>query len=660
MDTVKIRKNKRGISRIFAVLAAVLIAVSFTACGKKKHKQAPVPYEEEPFFGTHRFDVTEREEKIVSNGSTDYKIVVSDTPTDSETLAVSELQLFFKEATGISLPIVDDTALSYSAEAKAFSVGHNDFTAAANVTVPDNVGACGVVVKTAGKSVCITGGQYGVVYAVYEYLRQALGFECYANECYTLRRGVTQLPLCDYDILDIPDIAVNDPSTLGFVDTNWGRRMGFAFFDPFVSTGGGKRSHSAFKFVSPEIYNNAETHPETYHPNWYTADGKQLNYTAGGDPEELKALQDTVTESIMRFVAASKDDKIYIDFTQMDERSWASDTVASGYLETYGTHAASQIIFINPVARAVKERMAAEYPQRELKIVIFAYLETVTAPAKKGDDGKWHPIDDKVKLEDNVAVYFAPIDADYKYSLKHEVNQGTRDQIEAWGSIADTLHVWFYDINFHNYAIPYNTWSAMKETYRLAAENGAEFLLNEGGYDAGTVSGYAVYRAYLNAKLARNTNLDVKTLTDNFFHAYYGPAAEAMLDCLDTVNDWSAYQESRLGYQQARSCLADLQKPEFWPKAILQNMTAGYDKAFAAIAPLNSVNTELYKTYYDRILLEQVSPRFLTMLLYAGTYSSEDLRTERAALFSDMSGLGVLATAEGNVFDDFKTNWNLI
>ena len=76
---------------------------------------------------------------------------------------------------------VNDSSLTYSADAKYISFGENAFADGSDVKVTSAVKGNGYIIKTAGNSVFVKGGQaIGTLFGAYELLNQMFDYMFYA------------------------------------------------------------------------------------------------------------------------------------------------------------------------------------------------------------------------------------------------------------------------------------------------------------------------------------------------------------------------------------------------------------------------------------------------------------------------------------------------
>ena len=122
---------------------------------------------------------------LLKDGASNYKIVLPDDADADEALAGERLQSLFKEATGCTLHIVNDNAISAINENdKYIFIGDNDFALANNlVPTQTEVKTTGYTIRTKDKSIYIAGGKsVGTLFGVYNFLGRVLNYDYYAED----------------------------------------------------------------------------------------------------------------------------------------------------------------------------------------------------------------------------------------------------------------------------------------------------------------------------------------------------------------------------------------------------------------------------------------------------------------------------------------------
>ncbi|RYD69121.1 MAG: DUF4838 domain-containing protein, partial [Sphingobacteriales bacterium] len=87
----------------------------------------------------------------------------------------------------------------------------------------------------------------------------------------------------------------------------------------------------------------------------------------------------------------------------------------------------------------------------------------------------------------------------------------------------NNLFIWEYTVQFTNYVSPFPNLSVLQPNLEFFRLNKVKGVFSQG---SGETSGeFSALRGYLLAKLAWNTQADVKSLTEDFLTGYYGKAA---------------------------------------------------------------------------------------------------------------------------------------
>ena len=586
---------------------------------------------ERKYDTVHRLDSTVGTHDLVKDGATDYRIVIPASATSWQTTAAAELTTFFKQATGITLETITDDQAEYSSQAEYLSIGQNKLFAAAGLTADERFLNSGYMIVTQGNSVYLAGGQYGDLYAVYEFLRQQFGFECYAVDEISLETNVRNKKLLVFDVLDIPDIDLRVQ--------NWGearfnaaysQRLRMVSFDDVWINLGGVTFHNFFEAVPPETY-GAE------HPEWFSSDGKQLCLTRDAD-----GLAAVVIEKIKAEIEANPNASA-ITFTPEDANTWCTCDSCNEMLEQYGTDSASYIKFVNRVAQEIDQWLKVEHPGRDVTIAVFAYYRTETAPVTRAQDGSYTAQDETVVPADNVAVLYAPIYANYHYDFFGSENSRYADIMKQWSALTDTVYLWTYSTYFGNYLLPYDNFNSMQGVYQFAYESGARYMFDQGQYNQTTVStDWGRLKLYLGSKLQWDCQLNMRELIEDWFDNYFKDAAEPMLEFFDTQRTYYTYLRDKLnitgvtaGYPNAL-----LDRTAF-PQGVLEGFLTYFDQAYDAIAALEKTDAALYSTLKDRITLESISVRYLYYELYKGLMVSAEAEAFKDELYSDCIRLGV-------------------
>jgi len=231
---------------------------------------------------------------------------------------------------------------------------------------------------------------------------------------------------------------------------------------------GGLTYHNFFATVPPSQY-------KATNPQWYSPDGRQLNLM-----EDAEGLSQVVIEQMKKYIDENPNAN-NLTFTQEDYNVWSTSETSEALRLQYGTNAAEMILFINIVAEAIEAWASVEHPNRDIRLVIFAYHKTEDAPARWDEaTNQYVPIDESVRLRDNVAVIYAPIFANHYHSYTHESNAGYAETMKKWSSIAKNVYLWSYGTYFPYYLVPYDNFNSLQDKYQFALENNATYIFDQG------------------------------------------------------------------------------------------------------------------------------------------------------------------------------------
>lgn len=605
--------------------------------------------------GLHKVNVSESDRPFAVNGATEYKILLG--VYDEELMASAVfLQKHIQKATGARPDILyyDAQATPMDTNTRYIVMHCSELFSAAGLSMPQaNLGSTGYYIKSYGNNVFfMSPGMFGYRHAVISFLHHTVGYEMYSSNIVVYDKSGETLP--DFDIVERPDFdfylqgnSVSDEAIRG---------MGFmGERDVFIPVGG-KIMHNTFAFLPKETY-------QSEHGKWYADDGMQLCYTVHGDEAEYNLMVDTVYEKIVALLEEFPNTD-NITFTQEDFYPQCNCDTCAQSLQTYGTHSAAIIKFVNKVSRKVQAYLQQQADsqgkiKREFNILFFAYNLTERAPVVQKEDGTFEPIDESVVCDENVGVYIAPIDAVYNKSFYNDANASAATVIRGWRACAQKIYMWLYETNYNYYLYPLNSYDTMGETYRFCFENGAIFMYNEGQYDQPNVTHFSKLKEYFNAKAEFDVNVNFNEVADNFFANYFKEAAAPMRQFFDELQVQLRYLEETYPVIVTGGIYCDMAQERFWPKRLLEHWLELCDEAYAAVEPYRTKDPELYAALKNNILLETIFPRYALIDLHSGRFNAEELRQMRISFKEDAATLKLQRYAEGKSLENIYKTWNV-
>lgn len=599
--------------------------------------------------GTHHVEMEETAEMLIFDGISEYKIIVPEEDDSKNTLAIQELIYFLKLASGVEL-VVSEEDLDYSEDLKYISIGINNYSKTAGIEYKRaELKATGVKIKTQGKSIFIGGiSPKGNLNGVYEFLKQTVGFKIFAENIYDVD-VLNQIPLYDYNIVEVPDIEYV-PAAYGSASGKYISRLRYDLSHDIFMPVDGFYWHNTFKFLPKEKHLKN-------HPGWYSTSGHQLCFTARGDEGEYQLMKETFFEKLKEVVKAYPHAET-VTVTAEDIHDWCNCSACQELVERYNTGAATQIKFVNEIAEMLEDWIASNdegvSEDRVVNIAFFAYQATTNAPVYQDGD-EYKIIDDEIKLHKNVFVFYAPILAMYNQTFNEIDNKYFLETMEKWKVVSDKMYLWVYQTNFHNYLYPFNSYDIIQENYKLFKSFEVQYLFDQGQWDTGKSTGFSEFKVWLTAQLRWNVDYDVTELTDQYFTYVYGPAKEEMLKLFNQIKTHFAYLENNKGL--TGYIYYKIADPEYWPKHVIDQFIVSIDEALLKIEPLKGSNYENYLKYREGILVESVFPRFVSIMEYAGYYSETELQQMKRSLLKDFEQLGFSKWFEGVPLTNLTNDW---
>ncbi len=469
---------------------------------------------------------------LVKKGKSPYTIVMPAKATLAEVEAAKVLQDYLYRITGVTIPTGFDTAEEKPEE---ILIGKVDRPQTREI-VYDNFGRDGLLIRTAGKKLIITGGdKKGVIYGVYTFLDKYLDCRKFAaNVTHVPRASVIRLPAIDdfqlpaFSFRETYYNEVYDPeymnwhklhsvSTRGEDTTEWGY---------FV--------HTFHHLLNPEEY--GDSHPEYFSyydgkrhagvvPSW---DGKSVQ------PESQLCLTNPdVLEIVCNNLKIAMDQKpeaLYWSVSQNDnvnycrcdkcaelDKQHAAFSPEEKMLSTHGGEKypalgmGSLLTFINQVAD--------RFPDKIISTLAYQYTRV--------------PPKDIVPRK-NVNIMLCSIESSRNDPMEVGDKPFAEDLI-GWGKLTDNILVWDYVIRFSNLLAPFPNLRILQPNLQFLHKNRVSAMFEQGNRDSG--GEFAHLRAYLISRMLWNPDIDIQREMDEFLDGYYGAAAPDIKEYINLLHD---------------------------------------------------------------------------------------------------------------------------
>ena len=603
--------------------------------------------------------------------------------------AVSELQTFFKEATGVELPVITDTGLVHDENATYISLGDTALKSSADLRI-ETLKESGFYIETKDNTIYVVGGgTKGVLYGAYKLLNEWFGFEVYYKDCYTLN-AVELIAFEELSITENPDIAMRSATglTVNTSDNNyiyadrlqasdsyWAYMLPVVFNENGVADSG----HNSLLYLPKSDYYS--TYPEFYSNNSDWTDSgwgveAQLCYTAGGNTTSYSKMIEICAGKIQ--TALQKYSPItYPNYNNVmigiqDNYNTCTCSACTAIINQYGSVSATIILFLDDVADAVEAWMA-ENPTyaRDLQYMFFAYQETLKTPTT------WPTVNNKI------APFVAMSEMNHAKvvtdTTTNTLNSGLSDtdsintnakvltQLQNWGAWATQngggAWAWTYGNFFRDYFCFYDSYDFYQGIMAKLTEYGYDLVyIQQQSKQSGAQSAFISMNIYVATQLAWDSTLDMDTLISNYMTAMYADAADEMLAIFNqsrTLFDDKSMGDLSLGYETPGKKLTYSQ---------IDDLLTMYDEAYAAIAHYEETNLELYTKLKQHIDMEWLSPAKIALVEYkkyfSGSYfwiSLDHNYDDIAAKFKTVvAELGITAGAELGTYADINNLLNAL
>ena len=646
-----------------------LTACLFTSCGQSAQKEENEE-KKNLYTGTHIYTAIETNKYLVKDGQTDYVLVIPKEASAKERTAREEFSYFFKNATNIELEVYNDEDLDILGNKNYISIGHTKMLEDSGIELDKTtLKTDGLRIVSRNNNIYLSGAMdSGTLYAVYDFMEITFDYHQYTADYYEMKTGLSDVKLLDYNVTDIPDIALRangfDFHNLGSSDYDYGH-FGYRMR---MEKGRGYNFMPVYRLYDTSSQSVTSTNTNTYipfdiwgasHPKWFsnkcTSEKPQLCYTAHGDAAEREALVNEVAKkiefSLKRYTPDLYPEMSVITFTMEDNFNTCECEECLRQAEKYGAMSGSLNVFVNDVGEKIEEWMNEEenaaYKRDDFHIIYFAYNAYEPAPAKKDENGNWVATYPEVKLRNNVGVYFAEINSlDYQQSLFAEDNADGKDMFDAWAAISDFMYYWTYETNFAYLMYFYDTFDFYtQEMYNYVASKGIDMFFGEAQEFSGVVGcgvNWNGLKGYLDAKLSWDTTLDQEELMDDYFRAVFGDAQYEMRELFDLIRTHNAeLLKNNPDFVTLRSCYNLTRDADLYPLNTLESFIAKADHAKLAVAKIKTANETLYNKIIGHIEAEAFTYLYIILDLHSGKITMDRKKEILNRLYDDIELLSL-------------------
>ncbi|MBQ8658245.1 MAG: DUF4838 domain-containing protein [Clostridia bacterium] len=664
-------------TRILALISAFLLSAScFFGCKGTASKPSTTTASDvyDPDAGIDRKKIVA---PLVENGRTEYKIVHSANVTETEEYACEELQSLLYQSTGVALPIVSESLVSNKATNKIISVGETELLANAGFDIDrEALSTDGFVLKTKGNGLYIYGNnQRGTLYGVYDFLEKIVGVKFITSDC-TYVPELSKIDLPTMNVTEVPyfpyrgmwtyqanqkteisqtwyarsrnnnEFAVREEKYGGGIE--WAKQM-----DPV---------HSTLSYVpNTEYYVTEEQKAENAHM-YCIKNGNVLDicFTDGmtedgkiDESMEVSAIK-VALESFKNFALAEPEAK-YFSFGFMDttESCTCADCVKSNQKYTItGTY----IRFANLLMEEFNKWKAERMPDREVYLMIFAYMNRMKAPLVFNEETEKYEVREGAALHEDIYVRITPWWANHYYALTdpNQTQTWAHTVLEEWSYVTDNVMAWTYAAAFGNchwyYPVRQKYVDQIKE---FGAVNTEYMFVQLVGWEP---SWQTYMDEYVLSKLLWNPNRDVNQLTAEFCYYYFGDEADD--EVMQFVTFFDEYYRVAEETSNRKFFFQQLTGYTYHKLEYLEYGLEVLDTAKEQVNASTSYSEAEKQTLAKRLDLVRLTPLYMRM--YNGNQYFQDNKTKRQesvnAFFDLCYELGIAYYGENrSIYSLFET-----
>jgi hypothetical protein len=450
--------------------------------------------------------------RVAVKGKAFATVVTQSGASKAEIHAATELRDTLAKITGAPIALVSNPE---TLPKEAIIVGQGKF---ASQLLPQikwaQIGDEEIQIHTVGTRLIVAGGwPRGTIYAV-DRLLTKLGVRYWAPWATQIPRNPT-LSIPAIQIQDHPAFEYRDPYWFHAFDADWAAHNGSNGINTRLDEAhGGKVEctdfvHTYYVLAPPEKL--FKTHPE-----WFSLiNGKRVDHDAQlctTNPELREYLVQQVRDRL------KQNPKVrMMSISQNDCFQPCQCDVCRAQSKREGSDAALVLDLVNFVA----QRLEPEFPS--VAFDTLAYQWSRKPPTS-------------MRPRKNVIIWLCSIECSFSSSLDAEVNKSFADDVKAWSNLTGRLYVWDYATNFAGYLAPQPNYFTFGKTIRFLNTHGTVGLFEEGAYES-TAGDMAELKAWVQAKLMWNPNLDDDALVREFLNGYYGVAGEPIYTYLKLMQE---------------------------------------------------------------------------------------------------------------------------
>ena len=491
------------------------------------------------------------ESMFISQGKTEYVIVIPDQPDTGNQFALKELTFFLKKASGADFKSVP---AAQTPNSKRIFLGLSD--AALKALGKDPRPAMKnqeTWVKTKGDDLFLFGkGPWGDMFAVYDYLENVLGYRWYDA------RGGMKVPDCRNLKWQPLNREINFSVAYRSATGYWiyhrpqahlaflRNRQNFNYISMYLKMKGivipppeenGSSSHTLPSYIPGETNRNVyKPYSWLKNKNYWKTNPEFFGVRENGKRSGVThlcfsnaELRKELTANILEHMKREPGKNIFSVSAHDSPDRFCCCPACMEQEKKYKTPGAAYFNYLIELGKTVAEK----YPKNRISFLVYRKKQTQIPPS--GID----------KLPANLLPVFAPIDDDFSKSWAHKKNEKTHQDLKRWGEISSGIAVWYYPNPYSgDITPPLGNIRRLVFDIREMVKAGMTYSYFEHNVGVANMIGFTELQSFLILQLFKDASQDENALIREFMDFEYGKAAPLMLKYLDELE--TATAENRL------------------------------------------------------------------------------------------------------------------
>ncbi len=435
--------------------------------------------------------------EIVSDGKSDFTIVVSSKATPFDNRAATLLQSYILKMSGCLLPIVVSDYLTAKNQILINVSTKRQAKADADYAARLKEDGFVIIAKTTGLQI-LSGGRKGAIYGVVDLLEKQFGCRKYSP---TVEVVPKYKDLVVKTFVELQNPVNNFRVVYGEMTKDmdyrdWERTS--VIEEVFAD---GYYVHTFNRLVPSDKYFAA--HPEYF---CFTGGKRMRDQLCLSNPDVFSLVVAKLKEEM-----AKQPDKKLWSVSQNDNFSYCQCDECKKIIAEEGSPAGPIIRFVNKVA--------AQFPDKTISTLAYQFSRQAPGITKPAD---------------NVQIMLCTIELNRSKPIETDpTSKSFLKDIVDWGKISKNIYIWDYTVNFSHHVTPFPNLHVLQPNIQFFVKNGAHQHFQQTNTSAGHE--FSELKGYILARLLWNPEVNVDSVKNDFLTGYYGAGGVAIGRYIDRL-----------------------------------------------------------------------------------------------------------------------------